>query len=317
MTWVVSCNADAATNKTLPSVVTIDGQAFSVDSKEYRIAKFRKEAADHMIVDSVMWHVLITLVFSQVDNRAKNTFWGYSKVSGKWNLCFAYDNDTAMGNDNEGGLTLKYGYMDYDKIGTRDVFNAADATVFQMMWKAFPQELASMYINRENAGAWDLDAFADHCEEIQSLAAESLWIEDVWRKDIKTYTVLGTSAYIPMLNGQKRLQRRQFLHYQRAFMSSYFISPYATAESATIRGYTPTSGNLVIECRELQGAVNGFKFYASENWVGRTSVNDAGGPGHGISQCGGIDFDFHVRLFPSSVLLKNILAVGWFFCLRA
>ena len=246
LTWVVSCNADAATNKTLPSVVTIDGQAFSVDSKEYRIAKFRKEAADHMIVDSVMWHVLITLVFSQVDNRAKNTFWGYSKASEKWNLCFAYDNDTAMGNDNEGGLTLKYGYMDYDKIGTRDVFNAADATVFRMMWQAFPQELASMYINRENAGAWDLDAFADHCEEIQSLAAESLWIEDVWRKDIKTYTVLGTSAYIPMLNGQKRLQRRQFLHYQRAFMSSYFISPYATAESATIRGYTPTSGNLAI-----------------------------------------------------------------------
>ena len=57
-----------------------------------------------------------------------------------------------MGNDNEGGLTLKYGYMDYDKIGTRDVFNAADATVFRMMWQAFPQELASMYINRENGG---------------------------------------------------------------------------------------------------------------------------------------------------------------------
>ena len=245
LTWVVSCDSTTATNKPFDQVITIAGQSFSADTPEYRIAKFREEAGEHMVLDSVMFHLLMTLVFSQVDNRAKNTFWTYSKSAGKWHLNFAYDNDTAMGNDNEGGLTLKYGYMDYDKIGTRDVFNAADATVFVMMWNSFPEELVDMYIRKENEGAWDLDEFADLCEQQQNLVCESIWIEDAWRKDINTYIVNGSSAYIPMLNGKKRLQRRNFLHFQRAFMSSYFIGSYATASSATIRGYTP-DGNLAV-----------------------------------------------------------------------
>jgi hypothetical protein len=240
LSWVVSLDADNAPDQLFETARTVNGQTYTADSAEYRKAAFKQEAASRMVMDSVLWHDLITLVFSEVDNRAKNTFWGYSKDTGLWHLVFSYDNDTSMGNDNEGGLTLKYGYMDTDTVGTRDVFNAADSTVFAMLRHCFGDELHDMYIDRENAGAWNLDSFAEICETQQAMACESLWIEDVWKKDIDTYTVLGTSAYIPMLNGQKRLQRRQFLHYQRAFMSSYFIGSYATASNATIRGYTPS-----------------------------------------------------------------------------
>ena len=41
-----------------------------------------------------------------------------------------YDNDTCQGNDNEGGLTLTYGYEDTDTIGTKSVFNAADSKLW-------------------------------------------------------------------------------------------------------------------------------------------------------------------------------------------
>lgn len=240
LSFVVSCDAENAPNTAFQTAQTINGQTFLIDNAEYRKAKWKAYAGNYMILDSVFYHQIMTLVFSQVDNRSKNTFWGYSASANKWHLCFAYDNDTAMGNDNEGGLTLKYGYMDTDTIGTRDVFNAADNTVFAMNRLCFEEELHDMYISRENAGAFDLDSFGDWCEENQELACESLWIEDAYRKSIDTYTVLGTSAYFAMLNGKKRLQRRQFLHYQRAFMSSYFIGSYATSSSATIRGYTPS-----------------------------------------------------------------------------
>lgn len=57
-----------------------------------------------------------------VDNRAKIVFPHTSDLI-HWDFCFDYDNDTAMGNDNEGGLTLTYGYEDTDTIGTKNVFN--------------------------------------------------------------------------------------------------------------------------------------------------------------------------------------------------
>lgn len=240
LTWMVSCDADAAPNTVFGTAKVINGQTYTTDSAEYRKAKFKAEAGDHMHLDSFLYHFLVTLEFSQVDNRAKNVFISYDSATGKWHVAFAYDNDTGMGNDNEGGLTLKYGYMDTDKLGTRNVFNAADSAVWAMIRYCFADELQAMYVDRENAGAWNLDAFADLCDQHQDYACESLWIDDAWRKDINPYILLGTSAYIPMLNGKKRLQRRNFLHYQRPFISSYFVGSYTLSDSATIRGYTPT-----------------------------------------------------------------------------
>ena len=241
LSFVVSCNADDAPNTAFATVQTINGQTFAIDSPAYRKAKWKAYAKDYFEMDTLLYHQVITLVFSQVDNRSKNTFFAYNTKTGKWHIAFAYDNDTCMGNDNEGGLTLKYGYLDTDTIGTRDVFNAADNTIFLMNRYCFAKELQEMYINCENAGAWDLDKFADTCDAEQEKACESLWIEDAWRKNIDTYINLGTSAYIPMQHGKKRLQRRQFLTFQRAFMSSYFVGTFATDDSATIRGYTPSS----------------------------------------------------------------------------
>ena len=70
-----------------------------------------------------------------VDNRAKNTFWHYSKTGGvyeedveikdangnilfratagdpirKWDLCWDYDNDTSLGLNNYGKQVYRYG----------------------------------------------------------------------------------------------------------------------------------------------------------------------------------------------------------------
>ena len=77
---------------------------------------FVKEFEQHFIKDSLLFYYLFTERHTMVDNRAKNTFW-HTEDLVHWDLCMDYDNDTAMGNDNEGGLTLTYGYEDTDTIG--------------------------------------------------------------------------------------------------------------------------------------------------------------------------------------------------------
>lgn len=59
-----------------------------------------------------------------------------------------------MGNDNEGGLTLSYGYEDMDTIGTKSVFNAHDSKLWCKIRDLFADDLAKMFLNRESALAW-------------------------------------------------------------------------------------------------------------------------------------------------------------------
>lgn len=151
--FVVACDPEKATSKALSAAVEYDGVSYNLDTTAYRKAKFKAEAGNYFVMDSVIYHKLYTLVFCLPDNRAKNTFWGYSKRLGKWHLCFSYDHDTAMGNDNEGGLTLRYGYLDTDTIGTKNVFNAADSVLFKLIDDVFAEEMRDMFIELENEGA--------------------------------------------------------------------------------------------------------------------------------------------------------------------
>lgn len=246
LTWIVSCDAEQAPNTALPTPVTVGGSTYPIDNAAYRKAKYKAEAANWMDMDSILYHQVFTLVFSMLDNRAKNTFWAWNNTESRWHLCFGYDMDTAMGIDNQGELRLDYGYLDTDTIGSAYVYNGHDQVVFAMNRECFATELRNMYISLENAGCFNLDAFADWCDQVQSQAPEALWTEDAWRKDIDTYTVLGATLYLTMLNGKKRTQRRRFLHFQRAFMSSYFTDSNASTDSIIMRGYAP-SGELVVE----------------------------------------------------------------------
>ena len=240
LSFVVSCNPSAATGASFETIQTKNGQSFSADTAAYRKAKWAEDAPKHLDKDALMYHELFTLFFCMPDNRAKNTFWGYNEDTGLWSICYAYDCDTAMGNDNQGDMTLDYGYMDTDQLGSRYVFNAADSLPFALCREMWADDLRTMYNDLETAGCWDIDAIMAYCNGEQDKACEALWIEDVYRKDIDTYTVLGNSRYLPMIVGDKRLQREYFLTYQRAFISSYFHSGYSRQNTASIRGYTPT-----------------------------------------------------------------------------
>lgn len=203
-------------------------------------AEFKKNFENYFIKDSTLFHYLFTERHTMVDNRAKNVF-PHTTDLVHWDFCFDYDNDTAMGNDNEGGLTLSYGYEDMDTIGTKSVFNAHDSKLWCKIRDLFADDLAKMFLNRESALAWSATRILKKFEDYQDVKPEKLWIMDMRRKYFRTYEDNGTTSYLPMMHGNKRHQRRQFQRYQEKYMASKYTGAACTSDDMTIRGYTPTN----------------------------------------------------------------------------
>lgn len=201
---------------------------------------FLAEFEDHFIKDSLLFYYLFTERHTLVDNRAKNTFWHTEDLI-HWDLCFDYDNDTAMGNDNVGGLTLTYGYEDTDTIGTKSVFNASDSKIFCYIRDYMYDDLAAMFIRLESQGAWSSNRILTKFEAEQSMKPERLWIMDMRRKYFRPYETNGTTSYLEMMHGDKKHQRRQFQKYQEKYMASKYVGAACTSDVITIRGYTPTN----------------------------------------------------------------------------
>lgn len=202
--------------------------------------EFKAHFEDYFVMDSTLYHYLFTERHTMVDNRAKNVFPHTSDLI-HWDFCFDYDNDTAQGNDNEGGLTLSYGYEDTDTIGTKSVFNASDSKLWCKIRDLFPDKLAAMFRDRENALAWSASRILKKFEDYQNVKPERLWVMDMRRKYFRTYEENGTTSYLPMMHGNKRHQRRQFQKYQEKYMASKYSGSAATSDDMTIRGYTPVN----------------------------------------------------------------------------
>ena len=253
--FIVDCDPKQATGEELEEVVTYKvnksgkTQIFTHDTEAYRIAKFRNELSNYFVVETGQYHYLFTLFFCMVDNRSKNVFFGYSKKTGKWHLCFGYDFDTSMGINNVGALSLSYGYIDTDHIGHNEragyVYNAYDSAFWDLIRLAFPEENADLYLELETSGCWDMNAFANLCDEYQSKFCEALWAEDFRRKYINPLINLSNDTFLDMGQGPKALQRRNFLMFQEAFISSFFVSNFCKDHQAFFRSYG-TADKMVI-----------------------------------------------------------------------
>ena len=254
--WVVSTNRAAATDAVLETPVVYDGVSYSTDSAEYRAAKFKAEVGDWFSVDSLLFHYLFTERHCMPDNRAKNTFpaYEYDAAAGgyRWNYRNGYDFDTGEGTDNVGGLTFTYGLEDTDTVGNQHVFNAFDSVLWCNVRDCLADELATMFREREAAGAWSADRILAKFAAYQSARPEALVAEDMWNKYITPY-LGGDASFLPMLLGNKTEQREQFERYQERYMSSKYSGSVALSDAINLRGNTPTewtgvapTGNMVL-----------------------------------------------------------------------
>ena len=119
---------------------------FEFDSVEYRQTKFMKEYEQYFVKDSLLFQYVFTDRYLMIDNRAKNMF--LHTVDGiHWDFTMDYDNDTSLGCENSGYLTLDYNLEDRDDIGGIPVYNGNDSVLWENVRTLLKQELEDIYKN--------------------------------------------------------------------------------------------------------------------------------------------------------------------------
>ena len=239
LSWVVSTDPTAATGDALQAPVTYGGVQYTHDTAAYRGAKFHAEVGDYFTVDSLTYHYLFTERHCMVDNRAKNTFISYefdtAKNGYRWNFTKDYDNDTADGNDNSGGMTFTYGLEDTDSVNGAMVFNAYDSVLWCNVRDFLPAELKAMYVSRETLGAWSASRILRKFLTHQGARPEAAYIEDAFAKYIAPLYASGETRYLGMLFGTKEPQRQDYEESQEIYMASKYDGALATSDSIEFR----------------------------------------------------------------------------------
>ena len=224
--------------------------------------EFKAHIGDYFVLDSALYYYLFTTRYCMVDNRAKNSFWHYGKTGEvdsdgnpirKWDLCWDYDNDTALGLNNYGKQVYRHGLedIDVDEKG-EEIFRESDSTFFCRIRDLFPNELKAMYNSLESKNAWHAESFINQADAWQGEFPEELWRIDIDRKYIRTYNGSfingkGDSQFLAnMCNGRMKYHRRRWERAQEKYMASKYQSAVASSDNAVLRCTVPT-GELAVE----------------------------------------------------------------------
>lgn len=209
--------------------------------------EFVANLGDWVILDSALYFYLFTERYTMLDNRAKNVFFHYGKCEDeKYRFDFwDYDNDTAIGINNSGELTMTYGKEDIDYRTDNDpssgyVFNAAESTFFCRIRDLMKDQLQTMFIDRESQNCWSASGLINQFDEWQAQFPEELWRIDIERKYLRTYRDGNTRFLAQMMNGRKKYQRRQFERDQEKYMATKYYGTTATSDQIMFRCNTPT-----------------------------------------------------------------------------
>ena len=238
LTWTADRN-----NVLAGTTISTYAGTYTTDSFNYRMAYILEHCEEYMIIDPTIYHFIFIESFLMTDNVAKNTFWSSDDLV-HWEPSKDYDNDTALGNDNVGGLSFTYGLETDDIKGNSYVFNAHDAA-----WITFARGLfgacQTMYRNRESAGCFNTTNFLAKVDAWQDTRPERVWVADAQRKYLRPYEDNGTETYLPMLAGRKMHQREQVKTYNAYYYASKYVSDLCTSQNIMVRGNTPTSGTSI------------------------------------------------------------------------
>lgn len=253
--WVNSTDTTAPTNEFLSEAVTYAGVEYTIDTVEYRKAKFINEYQEYFIKDSLLFHYLFTDRYLMIDNRAKNVFI-HTTDGLHWDFCFNYDNDTSLGCDNRGDLKFDYFYEDIDQIGGVNVYNAQDSILWVNVRNLLWNDLKTAYDN--SAKCWLINGkggLLDEFKTYQAMKPERLEMIDMRRKYLRPYkeghyrtnlkkdptgqTIVSQGQYLTMLNGKKALQRERFENYRSIYCNSKYQATAIKEDLVTFRSDSP------------------------------------------------------------------------------
>ena len=243
--WVVSTWQDGATGAPLEATYTdINGNTYDTDTAKYRLAKFKKEFTEHFDFGFCLIYYLYTFVMLMVDQRAKNMFLtSWDKVHYQpW----FYDNDTILGINNEGVLVFDYYHEDHDKLGTANVFNGAESTLWVNFREAFSTEIKELYQEWRSSGKLSYDQIIEYFVIRQS----DQWSISVYNEDsdFKYISMLrsdndATNLYQIRGTGEEHL--KYFIKNRLMYLDSKWYGADYADNFLSLRIYTP-SGDLAV-----------------------------------------------------------------------
>ena len=253
----MSTDTDQATGNAIPPV-TYDGVEYTVDSVEYRLAKFSAELSDHFIEEAVIFYYLFTEIFLSIDQREKNAFPTYIASLGRWIILF-YDADSSCGTDNKGNLTFDYYLEDIDYTqGGDPIYNGQNSVLWRNLRETRRGEIAAMYkdfrTRVENGIGYEsvIGRFESH----QGKWPEAIFNEDMQTKYLEPLigdvnvdvdgdgTVDGAGIYLPMLQGKKEMWMQWWLYNRFRYLDSKYETGSSMERRITIR--THAKGNVTL-----------------------------------------------------------------------
>nr|WP_270248882.1 DUF6273 domain-containing protein [Coprococcus catus] len=238
--------------------------------------EFKSNLKNWFIVDSALYFYLFTLRYTMIDNRAKNVFFHYAKhyintkeaeslgnkaayytiddsaasINNGYRFDFwDYDNDSSLGINNSGELTMTYGKEDTDYRTDGDpssgyIFNAAESVFFCRVRDLMKSQLVTTYQSCESKNCWSANSLINEFDQKQNEWCEELWRLDYVRKYERTYKEGNTRFLEQMMNGKKKYQRRQFERDQEIYIATKFLGTTATSDQIMFRCNTPVGATI-------------------------------------------------------------------------
>ena len=264
--------------------------------------EFVNELDEWCVRSAVEFFYAFTHMYTMMDNRAKNTFWHFAKtgtyrkvskpvpellhiycefIDGEYvttsdvavdssktyytQYAFDmhdYDNDTALGINNNGELIFPYGKEDVDYNIDGDpasgyVFNGATSVFWCRLRDLLASEIKTTFqtVASECFSASDLIKQFDNYQEC---FPEEIWRLDIERKYIRIFNGESVDNSKPkyddkylrdMMQGRKKYQRRQWIRDQELYFGTMNIIDTVVGDDnrITFRCYTPDSDSVVVK----------------------------------------------------------------------
>lgn len=263
--------------------------------------QFVDELDQWCVRSAVEFFYAFTHMYTMMDNRAKNTFWHFAKTgvyrevsrpvsellhvycekngeeytptsdtsiqSGKayytqyafdlWD----YDNDTALGINNNGELVFPYGKEDgdYNIDGSPSsgyVFNGATSVFWCRLRDLLSSEIRNTF-NSVAAECFSATNLINQFDKFQECFPEEVWRLDIQRKYIRTFTGESIDGSIEkhdvqylrdMMQGRKKYQRRQWIRDQEMYFGTMNLMNTVVGDNnrITFRCFTPTGSDVVV-----------------------------------------------------------------------
>ncbi|MFV0326893.1 MAG: CotH kinase family protein [Bacteroides xylanisolvens] len=220
--------------------------------------KFKSECAGHFNIPNLLFYYVITETLVMTDQRAKNQFvttYGERGSTNEliWRFIF-YDNDTALGINNEGRIAFTPYVEDQDSVESGYVWNGWDSELWRLVKAAYSTEIKTMYQQLRQQQILSYAVTMDILQTHQALK----WAELVYNQDGKykyidplvdgyydyssgSPVLVKTGEFLYALQGSRTRHRTWYLNERFGYMDGKYDAGAHINDYVSMRLYTPTT----------------------------------------------------------------------------